>query len=169
MACRVSGIPCEVIPGITSAIAGPAAAGIPVTLRGVARTFAVLTAESGKQFSDPDHDWDALAKLDTLSILMGRRTLAQSTARLIAAGKDPQTPVACIERATFKTQRVVRGTLQSIAQIADQVDLRAPMVAVIGPVSNLAEVNQLANDSSIGTFQELPSSISQPNGKVVRS
>ena len=143
-ACRKNNIPTSVIPGITSAIAGPGAAGVPVTLRGLARSFAVITAESGSDYDDPSYDWSALAKVDTLIILMGCRTIARSAKALMMAGKSPDTPVACVERATLASQRVVSGTLGTIAAVARKQQLEAPMTAVIG------EVAREAKDSSPG-------------------
>ena len=142
--CRKNDVACEVIPGLTSAIAGPAAAGIPVTTRGIARSFGVLTAESGSAFDDPNHDWHSIAGLDTVVILMGRRTLARSTAALIAAGKEADTHVACIERATLGSQRTVQGTLETIAEVAERENLESPMVIVVGEVAGYASQVQWA-------------------------
>lgn len=144
MACRKQGIRCQVIPGISSAIAGPTAAGIPVTTRGISRSFGVVTAESGKSFDDPDHDWRSLATLDTLVILMGRRTLANSVDALIKAGKPTDTPVTCVERATLASQRVISGTLSTIVSLAERDNLQSPMVMVIGDVAGFANSQHFA-------------------------
>lgn len=146
--CRNHNVHCEIIPGITSSIAGPAAAGIPVTTRGIARSFCVLTAESGNAFGKLSHDWSSIAKLDTIVILMGRRTLAESTSALIEAGKTADTQVACIERATLASQRVIRGTLATIARIADQENLESPMVMVVGSVAGFAASSQLVESTA---------------------
>lgn len=137
-ACRAAGIPVYVVPGVSSAIAAPAAAGIPVTARGLARSFAVVTAHQAGP-SDEVPDVQALAAVDTLVVLMGRAALGGVTAQLIAAGRDPDTPAACIQSASTPEQRITRGTLATIAAAADRDGLRAPVVTVIGAVAALAD------------------------------
>jgi uroporphyrin-III C-methyltransferase len=134
-ACRAAGVPVYVIPGVSSAVAGPAAAGIPVTARGIARSFAVVTAQG----ADGATDIGKLAGVDTLVVLMGRSTLGSVTAQLIAAGRDPSTPAACIQSATTREQRVTRATLDTIAAAADRDGLESPVVTVIGAVAALAD------------------------------
>ena len=133
-ACREAGIRCEVVPGVSSAIAGPAAAGIPVTARGIARSFAVVTAHEA---GDAAHDVAPLAGVDTIVVLMGRASLPGFTASLVAAGRDPQTPAACIQSATTAAQRVTVATLGTIAEAAERDGLEAPVVTVIGEVVRL--------------------------------
>ncbi len=135
-ACRAAGVRCEVVPGVTSAIAGPAAAGIPVTARGIARSFAVVTAHQAGERGE--HDVAPLAGVDTIVVLMGRASLPAFTARLIAAGRDPGTPAACIQSATTPAQRVTRATLATIAGAAERDGLEAPVVTIIGAVASLA-------------------------------
>ncbi|MEK7711356.1 MAG: uroporphyrinogen-III C-methyltransferase [Planctomycetota bacterium] len=137
-ACREAGVDCVVIPGVSSAVAAPAAAGIPVTFRGVARSFAVLTAESADDDSAGVVELAGLEGVDTLVFLMGRANLPRIARGLIAAGRDAQTPVACIEHATTPHQRVVTGTLADIAETAERAGLSAPMVIVVGEVASLA-------------------------------
>ena len=134
-ACREAGVPVFVIPGVSSALAGPAAAGIPVTARGLARSFAVVTAHS----ADGLNDLTALAAADTLVVLMGRDTLAQIATQLIGAGRDPDTPAACIQSATTSDQRVTLATLATIAAAADRDGLQSPVVTVVGAVAALAD------------------------------
>jgi uroporphyrin-III C-methyltransferase len=129
-----AGIHCEVVPGVSSAFAAPAAAGIPVTHRGVAAIVTVVTGH--RRDGEPPVDWAALGEMasrvgSTLVVLMGmaeRRTIAES---LVAAGLPPETPVAIVERATRTDERVVRGQLSELA------DLRAaaPATIVIGLVA----------------------------------
>jgi uroporphyrin-III C-methyltransferase len=133
-ACRDAGVYCDVVPGITSAIAGPAAAGIPVTARGVARSFAVITAQQ----ASGEVDVAPLALVDTLVVLMGRASLAPLARRLVEAGRDPATPAACIQSATTAYQRVVLATLGTIAEAAEREGLEAPVVTVIGEVAAMA-------------------------------
>ena len=137
-ACRAAGVPVYVVPGVSSAIAGPAAAGIPVTARGLARSFAVVTAH-GAGPDGPEVDVAGLAGVDTLVVLMGRAGLDTLTARLVAAGRDAATPAACIQRATTPDQRVTRATLGTIAAAADRDGLENPIVTVIGAVAALGD------------------------------
>ena len=134
-ACRQAGVPVFVVPGVSSAVAGPAAAGIPVTARGLARSFAVVTAHT----ADGAADVSGLAAVDTLVILMGRGSLGAIAEQLMAAGRDPGTPVACIQSATTPEQRVTRATLATIAAAADRDGLESPVVTVIGAVAELAD------------------------------
>lgn len=134
-ACREAGVSCIVVPGVTSAIAAPAAAGIPVTLRNTARSFAVVTAKTDAGDGAKALDYDALARLDTVVILMGRSLLTQVTRGLVAAGRSPDTPAACIERGTTSSQRQVIATLGTIAACADREGLRAPVVTCVGDVA----------------------------------
>jgi len=130
-ACREAGVGCEVVPGISSALAGPAAAGIPVTARGVARGFAVLTARHAGGETDPA----PFVGIDTLVLLMGRAGLARFAERLIAAGRHPDTPAACVQSATTPAQRVTVATLATIAAAAERDGLESPVVTVIGEVA----------------------------------
>jgi uroporphyrin-III C-methyltransferase len=136
-ACREAGVPCEVVPGVSSAIAGPAAAGIPVTARGIARSFAVVTAHQAGESSATD--LRPLVGVDTIVVLMGRSGLPQFTADLISAGRDPDVPAACIQSATTPAQRVTRATLATIAEAAERDGLEAPVVTVIGEVARMAD------------------------------
>ena len=135
-ACREAGVHCDVVPGVSSAIAGPAAAGIPVTARGIARSFAVVTAHQAGDGAEPEVA--GLVGVDTLIVLMGRSSLPAFTARLIAAGRDPATPAACIQSATTPAQRVAVATLATIAEVAEREGLEAPVVTVIGEVARMA-------------------------------
>lgn len=137
-ACRKAGVPCVVVPGVTSAIAAPGAVGVPLTARGLVQSAAIVAGESGTEDDRSRLDFQALAAMDTVVILMGRRRLSELTFNLIAAGKSVDTPAACIERATTARQRATFGTLATIAEAADRDDLKPPIVAVVGPVVALA-------------------------------
>jgi uroporphyrin-III C-methyltransferase len=139
-ACREAGIPCEVVPGVSSAIAAPAAAGIPVTARGIAHSFAVVTGHRAGAGGGEEADMRAYASVDTLVLLMGRERLAEIAEQLIRAGRDPSTPAACIQSATTAEQRVAVATLGTIAEAADRDGLEAPVVTVIGAVAGLASL-----------------------------
>jgi uroporphyrin-III C-methyltransferase len=135
LACHEAGILFEVIPGISSAIAVPAYAGIPVTHRLISRSFTVFTGHE-----DPNAtpiDYAALAKLDTLVALMGVNQLRPITEKLIAAGLRADTPAACIEWGTTDCQRVVEATLATIAQAALDANIQPPATTVIGRVAAL--------------------------------
>lgn len=135
IACAEAGIPCEVVPGVTSAIAVPAAAGIPVTHRGLARSFTVVSAHRAPDGAQPDVDWAGLAAFDgTLVILMGVGSLSQVTGALVSGGRSPETPVAIIENGTLPDQRTTTGTLTTIADIASQAGVSSPAVIVVGEV-----------------------------------
>lgn len=143
LALAAAGIPFEVIPGVTSALAVPAAAGIPVTHRGVARSVTVLTGHTVEspdaKEAQPGVDWDAAARLGgTLVILMGVENLPQIAERLVAAGKPPATPAAVVERGTLPEQRVITGSLATIAEAAASAGVRSPAVIVVGEVVTVA-------------------------------
>ncbi|WP_433312105.1 uroporphyrinogen-III C-methyltransferase [Micromonospora sp. CA-269861] len=135
LACAAAGVPVTVVPGVTSSIAAPAAAGIPVTHRGVAHEFTVVSGHLAPDSPASLVRWDALAGLHgTLVILMGLKNLAAITATLIAHGRSPQTPAAVVQEATTGTQRVLRSTLGAIAADLVAADLRPPAVVVVGDV-----------------------------------
>jgi uroporphyrin-III C-methyltransferase len=132
------GIDVEIVPGISSAVAVPAYAGIPVTHRKYASTFTVIT---GHEASGNELKWDVLAQLDgTLVILMGVGMLAENVAKLIAFSKPAQTPAAIIARGTTSRQKVVVGTLDNIARKAQAANVEAPAVLVVGDVVKLAHI-----------------------------
>ncbi len=134
-ACRAAGIEVEVVPGVTSALAVPAAAGIPVTARGVTSRFTVISGHDGLL------DFATLAALEgTLLFLMGVARLGEIAAELVGHGRRPDEPVAVVERGTLPDQRVTTGTLATIAEIAAERSVANPAVIVIGDVVDLATV-----------------------------
>ncbi len=148
-----AGVEVHVVPGLTAATAVAAAAGVPVTLRGVARTFGVLTPAVGSGAGLTDDDYEAAASLDTVCIYMGVRDLAEVSARLIAAGREPHTPVAVIENGATPSQRVTRGELTTIAAIAEQRGVRPPALIIIGPVAAHADDAAPADHIARGPLQ----------------
>ena len=134
-ACQSAGIAVHIVPGISSAIAGPSAAGIPVTSRGIARSFTVVTGQTAPELAKHKLDFHAMANTDTIVLLMARKNLRRITTGLIEAGRDPKTPVASIERATFADQRVTYSSLYEIADQVDQLGFANPMVTIIGKVA----------------------------------
>jgi uroporphyrin-III C-methyltransferase len=142
-ACRQAGVRVRVVPGVTSAIAAPAAAGIPLTARGVAQSFTVITGQTAPD-SSPSLDGSGQALPEhTLVIMMGRSNLERIAAELIARGRDPSTPAACIQSATTPSQRVTRATLATIAEAADRDGLVSPVITVIGDVAALGREDLL--------------------------
>lgn len=140
LAIREAGIEVEVIPGVSSSIAGPGAAGIPVTHRGLSTAFGVFTAhEANDREILP---WAAAALMPTAVFLMGVERLPTVVLRLIEAGRAPSTPVAVVSKATLPDQRVVIGTLETIVRLAE--GLPAPAVIVVGEVVNVATVAEEA-------------------------
>jgi uroporphyrin-III C-methyltransferase len=138
-ALAAAGVRFEVVPGITSSVAAPAAAGIPVTHRGVSAAFTVVTGH--RRAGEPDVDWRSLARVGgTIVILMGVSQRATIAAELIAGGLDPTTPVAAIESATTDAQVVGRWTLAELPA----ADVRSPAVIVVGAVAAFAFVDQAA-------------------------
>jgi len=133
-----AGIEIEVVPGITSAIAAPAYAGIPVTHRDHASSVTFITGHEGEHKDDEVLEWDLLARLSgTLVILMGVGGLERNTSRLLESGKPPETPVAIIENGTRNDRRVITGTLGNITEIARVCNLKPPAIIVIGDVVKL--------------------------------
>jgi len=146
LALRDAGIEAEVIPGISSAVAGPAAAGIPVTHRGVATAFGVFAGHEAE--GRDDLPWSAAAKMPTSVFLMGVDRLHHIAERLVSEGRSDQTPVAVISKATCEDQKVVTGVLRDIAQKA--AGIPAPAVIVVGDVVSVA--NRSAVSALASTF-----------------
>ena len=135
-----AGIACEEVPGISSAFAAPAAAGIPVTHRGLSRSVTVLTASSLTEGAEQltEADYEALARLSgTLVILMGMHHLKELTDRLIGTGMSPSRPAAVVMEGATKRQRWVRAPLEKLAEEAVRAGLKAPSVIVIGETASL--------------------------------
>jgi len=139
LALQERGIAFEVVPGVTSAIAAPALAGIPVTHRGVASSLTIVTGheEPGKE---APLDWKAIAAQGgTLVVLMGVSRLAANVAALIEAGKPPSTPAAIVERGGWPDQRLISGSLADIVERSKEAKVQSPAVLVVGEVVALSE------------------------------
>jgi len=135
IACSEAGVPVLVVPGVTSSIAAPALAGIPVTHRGVAHEFTVVSGHVPPDDPASLVDWAALARMrGTLVVLMGLKNLPRITERLIADGRAAETPAALVQDGSTDGQRVLRGTLDTIAREASAAGIRPPAVVVIGEV-----------------------------------
>jgi uroporphyrin-III C-methyltransferase len=136
-----AGVPFEVIPGVSAAIAVPAYAGIPVTHRDHASSVTFVTGHGGCHDKAREVNWEALAALGgTLVVLMGVTALPNFTGRLIAGGLAADTPAAIIQEGTTERQRIVTGTVENIAQLAKESGLTSPALTVIGTVVNLGEI-----------------------------
>lgn len=137
-ACHAAGVPTRVLPGVTSAIAAPGLAGIPVTHRGVTQGFTVVSGHVPPGHPDSTVDWSALARSGTtIVVLMGVRTLPSIAAALVAGGLDAATPAAVVADAGRSSQQVVRGTVTTIDALARDAGIGAPAVVVVGAVAAL--------------------------------
>jgi uroporphyrin-III C-methyltransferase len=138
-----AGVPFEVVPGITSAVAGPGLAGVPPTHRDHASSLTVVTGHEDPTKADSALDWDALARSitagGTLVILMGVGRLPDNVAALQGGGVDPETPVAMIERASCEDEFTVTGTLDTITDRAREVGIDPPAVTVVGDVVDVRD------------------------------
>ena len=139
-ALRGAGIAVEIVPGVTAGVAAPAYAGIPVTHREAASAVAFITGHEDPAKPESSLDWSALASFPgTLVVYMGVRQLGAIAERLLASGRASDEPAAVIERGTLSDQRVVTGTLETIAARAAAEAVRAPAIAVLGSVVALRE------------------------------
>jgi len=138
LACARAGVPVTVVPGVTSAVAVPASAGIPVTHRGVTQDFAVVSAHLDPSHPGATVDWAALAQgPGTLVLLMAVGRLEQISRELVKRGRDASTPVAVICDGTTPRQRVLTATLGDVAEEAARQDIKPPAVVVVGDVVRL--------------------------------
>ncbi|MFT3714950.1 MAG: uroporphyrinogen-III C-methyltransferase [Gordonia sp. (in: high G+C Gram-positive bacteria)] len=139
-ACVDAGVPVTMVPGITSPIAGPGLAGIPVTHRGVTHEIVIVSGHVAPDDPASLTDWDALAKLQgTLVLMMAVQRVDAFARALLDGGRDPATPVAMIENASLGDQRLLRSDLAHCAQTAVDEELRSPAIIVIGPVAGFTE------------------------------
>ncbi|MBF0200189.1 MAG: uroporphyrinogen-III C-methyltransferase [Desulfamplus sp.] len=143
------GVPFEIVPGVTSAVAAPAYAGIPLTHRGHASSVSLITGHEDPKKSQSSLRWDAFAESgSTLVFLMGVKNLPNITEKLMANGKSPDTPVALVRWGTTTRQQTVAGTLENIVDRVEKAGLKAPAVIVVGDVVSLRD--------KMGWFEERP-------------
>ena len=146
---RAAGVPTEVVPGITAALAAAARLGIPLTHRGTSRSLHLITAH-GSDDRLPEHDWTALARAGgTLAVYMGVRTLPLLATRLLAAGMAPDTPAIAVENATLAGERRMPGTLAGIADAVAAAGLDGPTLVLIGAVVAMADVAPAAVEDDL--------------------
>ncbi|MDQ6779376.1 MAG: uroporphyrinogen-III C-methyltransferase [Actinomycetota bacterium] len=135
-----AGVPFEIVPGVTAGVAAPAYAGIPVTHRDAASAVAFLTGHEDPTKPESALDWAALARFPgTLVVYMGVRQLGAIAERLLEGGRAGDEPAGVVERGTLPNQRVVTGTLETIASRAAAENVRAPAIALFGPVVALRD------------------------------
>jgi uroporphyrin-III C-methyltransferase/precorrin-2 dehydrogenase/sirohydrochlorin ferrochelatase len=138
LACARAGLPVTVVPGVTSAIAVPAAAGVPVTHRGVAHEFVVVSGHVAPDDPASLVDWSALGRLrGTLVLLMAVERIGAFATALIAHGRPADTPAVVVQEGTLRAHRAVRSTLEKVAEDVTAHGIRPPAVIVIGPVVGL--------------------------------
>lgn len=136
---RQAGVPFEIVPGISSAIAAPAYAGIPVTHRHISASVAIVAGHEDPSKGPSSHDWQALSGVDTLVILMGMGRLEAITETLLACGRSAETPAAVVRWGTTSEQQTVTGTLTTIASDVRRAGLKAPATLIIGEVVRLRD------------------------------
>ena len=139
LACTAAGIPVTVVPGVTSAIAVPALAGVPVTHRGLNHEFVVVSGHIAPDHPESLVNWNALAALrGTIVLLMAVERIELFSAALLAGGRPADTPALVVQHGTTSGERVVRATLADIAETIRSEGIRPPAIIVIGPVVGVA-------------------------------
>jgi cobyrinic acid a,c-diamide synthase len=175
-ACVAAGVPVEVVPGISSALAVPALAGIPVTHRGLTQGVTIVSGHVPPGHPDSTIDWAAVARSGTtMVLLMAVHTLPAITDALLAHGMAPDTPAVCVENGTTDRQRVLSGDLATIADLARRAQLAPPAVTVIGTVAafagdaaTAADLNSLTRAQTLaaagepGTWAAVVAHLDQP-------
>lgn len=135
LACARAGVPFEVVPGVTSVVAAPASVGVPLTLRGVSASVAIITASRA---SAGPADLRAAAAADTVVVLMAAERLEETCRLLVQAGRLPEEPAVIVQWATTSRQRAVTGTLATLPSRAEDAGIGAPATLVVGEVASLA-------------------------------
>ena len=145
LACRAAGVPVSVVPGLPSPVAVPGAAGIPVTHRGVAHGFAVVSGHLPPGHPDSLVDWSALARLGgTLVLMMAVRHAAAIAEELVHHGRPGSTPVAVVSDGTMPDERTVLATLDTVAERIAEAEVRPPAIIVVGDVVGIAHPEHFA-------------------------
>lgn len=140
IACAEAGVPVTVVPGITSAVAVPAAAGVPVTHRGVSQDFHVVSVHVAPGHPASTVDWKLLARSEgTLILLMAVERIAEIADALLREGRSPETPVMVVQDGTLPTQRAVRATLHDVAERVTSAGVRPPAIVIVGDVVKVGQ------------------------------
>jgi uroporphyrin-III C-methyltransferase/precorrin-2 dehydrogenase/sirohydrochlorin ferrochelatase len=152
LACLEAGVECSVVPGISSAVAVPELAGIPLTHRGIAQEFVVASGHLPPGHPGSSVDWKRLATTDaTLVLMMAVDNLPHIAAELLAGGRDPRTPVACIQDGAMPDERVLVSDLTAVAEAAASAGLAAPAIIVVGSVVDLRGATRQFSDREAPT------------------
>jgi uroporphyrin-III C-methyltransferase/precorrin-2 dehydrogenase/sirohydrochlorin ferrochelatase len=139
IACAEAGVPCRVVPGLTSAISVPAVAGIPVTHRGVAHEFTVISGHLPPGHPESLVEWPAVARLrGTVVLLMAVQNLPAIAEALLDGGREPGTPVAIVSEGTMPGERTVLSTLEKVGEAVVSEQVRPPAIVVVGEVVAVA-------------------------------
>jgi uroporphyrin-III C-methyltransferase len=155
LALAAAGVPFRIVPGVSAGIGGTAAAGIPLTHRGLARAVAFVTGHDRSGALPADLDWPALSRAAPVIVLyMALGTIGPVAAALIEAGRVPAEPVAFLSNATTSRQRIHRATLATAAECAAAIPRRDPTLIVVGPVVRLADL--LAGFQETGPMRLAP-------------
>ncbi len=160
LALRTAGVPFEIVPGVSSALAAPAAIGIPLTHRGVARSIAIATGHD-RDHTTGTHSWESLVQIDTLVFLMAMEHIEQIVQQLLAHGRSAEEPAAVVEWATTPWQRCVSSPLKLIPETVRRADMGPPAVLITGPTVAIGAPNCSAQASppyqtEIGRASVLP-------------
>lgn len=134
-----AGIPFEIVPGVTSAIAAPAYAGIPLTHRKFTATLSLVTGHEDPEKKESNIDWEAISKSGTIVFLMGVKNLPHITSQLVKYGKPKETPVALVRWGTTPRQESVTGTLETIVDEVRAAGLKSPSIIIVGDVVTLRD------------------------------
>ncbi|WP_138416057.1 uroporphyrinogen-III C-methyltransferase [Aquibacillus sediminis] len=134
-----AGVEYEIVPGITSGIAAPVYAGIPVTHRDYGTSFTVVTAHGKAENGHPEVDWASISGIDTIAFYMGIANLSYISEKLVQHGKSKDTPVILIRWGTYSRQTSLQGTLATIADKAEQVQFKNPAIILVGHIVNLRD------------------------------
>ena len=144
LACAEAGIPVTIVPGVTSAIAVPALAGVPVTHRAVNHEFVVVSGHLAPDNPESLVNWDALAKLSgTLVLLMAVERIELFAQALLQGGRPPQTPVLVVQHGTTSAERILRATLADVPERIREEGIRPPAIIVVGPVAGFETLSRL--------------------------
>ncbi|MBU9723565.1 MULTISPECIES: uroporphyrinogen-III C-methyltransferase [Bacillaceae] len=136
--CLDNGVPYEIVPGITSGIAAPAYAGIPLTHRDYSSSFAIIAGQKRKDHDGDNINWKELATaVDTLVFYMGVKNIGTIQSQLLLNGKDPTTPVALVRWGTYERQETLVGELHNIVDLVEQHQFQSPAIIVVGEVVKL--------------------------------
>lgn len=137
-ACAAAGLSCDVIPGVTSAVAVPALLGVPITQRGLVHAFTVVSGHLPPGHPKSLVDWNALAQMgSTISVIMGVKNAAAIATALIDGGREPETPVLVVQEGSYDGQKSLRTSLQNLGRRMAEEGIAAPAVYVIGEVAGL--------------------------------